>query len=311
VTEGARATLSLDLDDAWCYLRATGRPGWEDAPTVLPLVCERVLRLADELSLRITLFVVGRDLLDPAKERAIRPFVERGHEIGCHSFGHDPRFASLPPGELRREVVAAADLIEQRLGVRPRGFRAPGYAFTPELTGILRDAGFRYDASVLPTFLGPLCRAYYFFRTGMNREERQRRAAMYGKLSDGFAPMAPRMLPGAPPLASIPVTTFPVLRLPFHMSYVTWLAGMSGPLALAYVRTGLSLCRWLSLPPSYLLHSLDFVGAGEHSGIGFFPGMNDSWARKEGLLRSVLASLGSRFHVMPIGEFVAGGVGGR
>jgi hypothetical protein len=145
----------------------------------------------------------------------------------------------------------------------------------------------------------------------MSREERKQRAAMYGKISDGFAPMSPRMLPGSPPLASVPVTTFPLLRLPFHMSYVTWLSGMVGPLALAYVRTGLSLCRWLSLPPSYLLHSLDFVGAGEHPDVGFFPGMNDPWTRKERLLRSVLGSLSARFQVMPISEFLAGGVARR
>jgi peptidoglycan/xylan/chitin deacetylase (PgdA/CDA1 family) len=296
------ATLSLDLDDAWTYARAAGRDDWEQLPTLVPLVCERLLAMLDRTGQKISLFVVARDLLDADKLRAIRPFVERGHEIGCHSLNHDPCFGALPPALMREEVLRAADLIEQRLGVRPIGFRAPGFAFAPALPAILEEGGFRYDASRLPTFLGPICRLYYFFQSGLSRAERRRRGAMYGRWRDALLPNRPRPLPRHPGLVSIPVTTFPLLRVPFHMSYVVWLARRSRRLALCYVRRALSTCRRLAVPPSYLLHSLDYVGSEDQGQLSFFPGMDVAWRRKEALLLEVLALLQAGFRPMPLAE---------
>src|SRR5262249_62242302 len=158
--------LSLDLDDAWTYLRAAGRPGWETAPSVVPLVCERLLDAAARHRLRITLFVVARDLEDERKVAAIAPFVRAGHEIGCHSHWHDPAFATLDRAQLRAEITGAAELIERRLGVRPRGFPAPGFARNPHTPALLAEAGFRHDGSFLPPVLRPLPPLHYLPPSG-------------------------------------------------------------------------------------------------------------------------------------------------
>jgi hypothetical protein len=257
-----------------------------------------------ELGQELTLFVVGKDLEDEAKVRAIQVLIADGHEIGCHSYDHRPDFANLADDELREEIDGCARLIERHFGERPRGFRAPGYARHPESRRVLRELGFAYDGSTLPTWLGPLCRAYYFFQSGMSREERKKRSAMYGGLRDAMCPTRARLRSeGGAPLLEIPVTTCPVLRAPMHMSYVIWLARRSRRLALAYVRAGLAACRLFRVEPSYLLHSLDFVGRGEHPELGFFPGMGMVWTQKRAVLSEVLGILQEGFRLMPMGSY--------
>src|SRR5262249_42038070 len=86
----------------------------------------------------------------------------------------------------------------------------------------------------------------------------------------------------------------------FHLSYVLWLAGKSRWLARAWLGLGLSLCRLTRTPPSYLLHSLDFVGRGEHQELGFFPGMDVPWSDKQTLIEHLLSRLTRSFAVGPL-----------
>jgi hypothetical protein len=296
-------TLSLDLDDAWTYLRAAGRPGWETTATVVPLVCERLLALLRKHRVQFTLFVITRDLEDDAKVAAIRPFVADGHEIGCHSHWHEPTFATLDQEHLRREIHGAADLIERKLGVRPTCFRAPGFARNPHTPVVLAEGGFRCDGSFLPTFLGPIARLYYFFNSKMSAADKQRRAAMFGGWRDALGPLRGRPHATAASVLDLPVTTMPLLRLPFHLSYVLWLAGKAEWLGKGWLDTGLLLCRLFAVPPSYLLHSLDFVGHGEHQDLDFFPGMDVPYERKAAVIEHLMQRLVRGFAVQPLGPF--------
>ena len=53
------ASLSLDLDDRWSYLRTAGDPSWADYPSYLNLVVPRLLEVLEQHRLRATVFVVG------------------------------------------------------------------------------------------------------------------------------------------------------------------------------------------------------------------------------------------------------------
>jgi hypothetical protein len=55
------ATLSVDLDNLWSYLRAKGDPRWREYPSFLALAIPRLSGLLDEIGVRATVFVVGRD----------------------------------------------------------------------------------------------------------------------------------------------------------------------------------------------------------------------------------------------------------
>jgi len=55
------ASLSLDLDNKWSYLKTRGDRAWQSLPSYLDLVVPRVLELLKTLDLTITVFVVGQD----------------------------------------------------------------------------------------------------------------------------------------------------------------------------------------------------------------------------------------------------------
>src|SRR5207253_4312681 len=55
------ASLSLDLDNKWSYLKTHGDGGWANYPSYLDRVVPRFLGLLDDVGILVTVFVVGHD----------------------------------------------------------------------------------------------------------------------------------------------------------------------------------------------------------------------------------------------------------
>src|SRR6476620_3920298 len=66
------ASLSLDLDNLWSYMKTHGDPGWESFPSYLDLVVPRILDFLGKRGQKITFFVVGQDAALPTNYSAIR-----------------------------------------------------------------------------------------------------------------------------------------------------------------------------------------------------------------------------------------------
>lgn len=299
------ASLSIDLDNLWSYLKTHGDASWQARPTYLDAVVPPLLALLDSLALKLTVFVVGADAADPRNRNALRALAAAGHEFGNHSFEHEPWLGRYPREALEREIVQTDAAIEAACGQRPVGFRGPGYSWSAELLEVLKDQGHAFDASTLPTFIGPLARAYYFRGTTLTAAERETRRELFGRFSDGLRPNRPYrwQLRGDRTLLELPVSTFPLLRTPFHPSYLAWLAGLSRPLMSAYLDAALLACRASGTPPSVLLHPLDLIGGDVVPELSFFPGMAKSSHEKSALLREILERIAERFTLLPMGEF--------
>src|SRR5687768_9847976 len=192
------ARLSLDLDNKCSYMKTHCDPGWESFPSYLDLVVPRFLRVLDELALRITVFVVGQDAALAKNHAALASISAAGHEIGNHSFHHEPWLHLYADEELEADLALAEEHIERATGERPVGFRGPGFSLSPATLRILSARGYEYDGSTFPTFLGPIARAYYFFTARLSAEQRQDRKLLFGKMSEGFRPLRPYwwQLPG-------------------------------------------------------------------------------------------------------------------
>jgi hypothetical protein len=297
------ASLSLDLDNCWSYLKTRGDPRWETFPSYLDVVVPRLLEFFARRELTLTFFVVGQDAALEQHHAALRAIAAAGHEVGNHSFHHEPWLHRYDADALEGEIALAETHIERTTGVRPVGFRGPGFSVSAAVMATLANRGYIYDASTFPTFIGPLARAYYFMKSDLGREARETRSALFGTIKDGMRPLRPYLAPVPEGrLLEIPVSVVPLVRVPFHLSYVLYLATFSRRAALAYFRAALGACRAAGVQPSLLLHPLDFLGKEDDVGLEFFPGMTMSLTRKLDVVDAALHEYQRRYRIVTMLE---------
>jgi peptidoglycan-N-acetylglucosamine deacetylase len=294
----AVASVSLDLDNQWAYLKTQGIDGWQDFPSYLDLVTPRILSLLAELNLPITFFVVGKDASLEKNHAALRSIAEAGHEIANHSFLHEPWLHLYSDAELRADFEQTEAALLTATGQRPRGFRGPGFSTSPAVRNLLVERGYTYDASLFPTLIGPLARAWFFLTSKLPPEEKAKRSKLYGSLSDSLSSLHPYEI--QPGLVEVPVTTTPFFRTPIHLSYLLFLSTVSEPLARLYWRIAITLCRLTGTAPSLLLHPTDFLDATDVPAMAFFPAMRIPAARKIALVRHTLTTLQKHWHLGPM-----------
>lgn len=295
------ASVSLDLDNLWAYLKTHGDPAWEARPSFLPTAVPRLLELFGEHDLTTTVFVVGADAERDDGAAAVAAVAAAGHEVANHSYGHEPWLHRYSPAELEAELSRTEDAIMAAGAPRPVGFRGPGYSITPALLRLLERRGYTYDATTLPTWIGPLARAYHNRSAPAGAQSDE----LFGPVSDVRSPIHAYRWGDANGLVELPVTTMPLVRLPIHGSYLLQLHQISPRLATGWFALALRLCRARGVQPSLLLHPTDVLAAAEAPGMGFFPGMAVPGREKAALLGHVLAALRTSFDVVGTGEHAA------
>jgi peptidoglycan-N-acetylglucosamine deacetylase len=300
------ASLSLDLDNKWSYLQSAGKPEWQDYPSYMPVAIPRIVDKLAEHDLRTTIFVVGRDV----ERSSDRPFMERlvraGHELGNHSYSHQPWLHRMTREEIKDELVLTDTLIREVQGRSANGFRGPGYSDSGVVRSVLAELGYRYCASPFPSIIGPIARLYYFTKAGLKKaEDIQQRERLFGRFRDCLAYNVPKLsIVDEKRLWVLPVTVMPAVRIPFHFSYLLYLAERSMIVAQTYFRFALALCRTLQVKPSLLLHPLDFMGRDDEPDLHFFPGMQQTSQVKLERLSRLLRDFQKSFEVLSMTEKV-------
>lgn len=91
-------------------------------------------------------FVVG----DIAKENAefLKKCKSNGHQIGCHSLSHLP-INKMTNDEFIEDTLKAKHAIEEAVGDKVVGYRAPFFSLTDEKLALLKKLGFEYDSSYI------------------------------------------------------------------------------------------------------------------------------------------------------------------
>jgi hypothetical protein len=300
----AIASLSLDLDDRWVYLRTRGVPGWASAPSYLETVARRALEVLHGAGVRVTCFSVGRDAAAASGRPALAALAGAGHEIGNHAFSHGALGSFATRGELELEIARTEEAIHAATGQRPVGFRGPGYTLSAAVVEALVERGYLYDATVWPTYLGAVTSRLFMraHRSGGGRGT----AGLFGGADRVRLPNRPfRWSSAAGELVEIPVTTVPFVRFPLQVSYLVALRSASRPLARHYLRRSLSLCRRCRVEPSLILHPPDLLGAEDAPDLAFFPAMRRSLAWKREAFRDLLGELSRWFSVVTLREHAA------
>jgi peptidoglycan/xylan/chitin deacetylase (PgdA/CDA1 family) len=231
--------VSVDLDEIPFYRQIHGlSPTGEAADhAVFDLALPRLGDLAQRLAVPLTLFVIGQTLARGQNGEKLRAMAGEGHELGNHTFGHRYDLTRLGAAEMRAEIEGAQHAIEDATGVRPVGFRAPGYTVTDELLALLE--GFLYDSSVFP------CPAYWGLKAAAMSMIRLRGRRSRSVLDTPRVLTAPRRpyRVGSPywkkgngPL-ELPIQVTRGLRLPFIGTALT-MAGPAGARGLARMVIG-------------------------------------------------------------------------
>ncbi len=284
-------SVSVDFDEVESYAAIHGisLPSNQPKHCVYQRALPRVMEFLDELDLPATHFVVGKHVAEAQVVSGFKELLSRGHEIGNHTMTHPYELTFRPESDMRREIQDASDTIEQHLGVRPVGFRSPGYNTSSPLIDLVTHLGFSYDSSVFP------CPLYYSAKA----------ASLVAKSFSGHRSEAqmgdPRILkaPTTPyrigeegvwtrgrGLKELPITVVTRARLPFIGTTLT-LMGKAAATLLARRARKLSFVN-------LELHGMDFIDM-DGDGVSFLRGSQPDLRvplnyRRE-TLRSVIRTL--------------------
>jgi len=281
-------------------MKIHGDEGWDKYPSYFDIFIPHILNVLDELNLKITFFIVGKDTEKEENRKYLKMITDHDHEVGNHSYHHESWLQTYSYEEIKKEIIEAEEAIFNATGQRPQGFRGPGFSWSKDLLKVLQSRGYKYDASTLPTYLGPLARMYYFKKSNLSKDEKKARNELFGKFSEGFRKLKPYKwdLGNGRTLTEIPVTTMPFFKVPFHLSYLIYLGNISTVLMHLYLKTAIQMCKITKTPISFLLHPLDLIGRDQLTDLAFFPGMNVNSNRKVQIFKSVIRLLEKHFEVV-------------
>ena len=144
--------LSVDTED-WFQVgygaRLHGVDDWPRRASHIAPMVDALLALFADKHVHCTFFVVG--WLAEAHPGLVRRIHRAGHEVASHSHWHRPVY-SLTAAAFREDVRRARAALEDVIGERVHGFRAPAFSIRASedwALDILAETGHRYDSSLL------------------------------------------------------------------------------------------------------------------------------------------------------------------
>ena len=251
------ASVSIDVDSLSSIYKGQGlkRPGgytFIEFRTGL----ETIQRFFEGYRIKTTLFMVGNDFLHQPNHSAIRSIIQDRHEPANHSMTHQQGFRWLNPEEKGKEITAMGDICEKETGIRPVGFRSPGWNIDDSTLPILKQLGYVYDSSVFPTSLMPLMKFAHW--ASMSGQAKPNRTTM-GMWRYMAAPITPYHTSqfslsqkGENGIIEYPVSVTPCLRIPF---FATLLLFTGNRFYQALYRS----IKRSGLPVHFQMHLSDFV----------------------------------------------------
>ncbi len=188
---------------------------------------ENSLSFFKKKNITATYFLIAKDLNEPGKLSSIKKIVKCGHKIACHGYNHRS-LTSLSSKEKYLEIVEAKERIEEALGIKCLGFRAPRYHIDLESFDLMSETGYKYDTSIYPN---------HKYHEWFPEAHIQKEPFLLFKEKSFYEVPLPYVIPMLPP---------------FHASYIFYLRSF-------YFKTVLYFFRQYSNCLTYLFHLTDFA----------------------------------------------------
>ncbi len=212
--------ISVDLDE-WYHARwATGSKTsrWPDTSSFFNEVyglykprgdiekpTMEILELLNEFNISATFFILGE--VGRFYPQLIKEISQNGHEIASHGNRHVDLWTQSRKS-FRSELNDAKNLLEDLVGKKLVGYRAPNLIIEDWIVPVLSELGFEYDSSVCPSRK----------LMGKFSNTKSLPAYPYFLSKDSFEP-------GTGPLFEIPIPVFPYIKLPAATGIMTRVIG--------------------------------------------------------------------------------------
>ena len=147
--------LTIDVEDYFqvnAFAAHVHRDQWQSFPLRVDRNTGRILDILDSYGIKATFFVLG--WVAEKLPSLVREIHQRGHEIACHGYWHELIY-QIGPDKFRDDIRRAKALLEDQVGERVRGYRAPSYSITRRSMWALNtlvQEGFTYDSSIFPIY---------------------------------------------------------------------------------------------------------------------------------------------------------------
>lgn len=144
--------LTFDIEE-WFHANYDGvdTSGYDFKSTNLENNVDRLIDICDRYDVKSTCFILG----DVARHKPhiVKKLFDAGHEIASHGSSHKLIYP-MTPDEFRTDIQASSDILEQIIGEKVVGFRAPSWSVKRDTLlwfyEVLAEEGFLYSSSVYP-----------------------------------------------------------------------------------------------------------------------------------------------------------------
>ncbi len=145
--------LSVDVED-WFQVtnfeKVIDRADWDACESRVTSNVHRILDIFSTRDVRATFFVLG--WIAERFPQLVVSIQKRGHEVSTHGYDHR-QIQQQTREEFSQDVAKAIRVLEDILGEKVIGYRAPSYSIVPETLWaweLLAEQGILYDSSVFP-----------------------------------------------------------------------------------------------------------------------------------------------------------------
>jgi polysaccharide deacetylase family protein (PEP-CTERM system associated) len=94
--------------------------------------------------IKATFFILG--WIAERLPNLVREIHSRGHEVASHGYAHK-LCSECSPDESKADLIRSKKLLEDIIGDRVYGYRAPSFAINNDILKIIKDCGYQYDSS--------------------------------------------------------------------------------------------------------------------------------------------------------------------
>ncbi len=108
----------------------------------------RLLDLFEKYGVRSTFFVVAKHA--QSHNQLLQRIKNSGHEIASHTMAHIT-FRNRAYDEIEREIKQSKQVLEDAINDTVVGFRSPAFRIDKRIAGVIAQADYKYDSSVVPS----------------------------------------------------------------------------------------------------------------------------------------------------------------